>query len=89
MEVDVSCVICGGSGEIDGRSCRVCKKSGWLEMGGAGAVHPQVLRNVGIDPEEYTGFAFGFGVERPLMIKHKIDDLRLFFMNDLRFLEQF
>ncbi len=90
IEVDCSCVNCGGSGEMpDGKNCRVCKRTGWLEIGGAGMVHPNVLKNVGIDPEEYNGFAFGFGLERQIMIKYKIDDLRLFFENDLRFLRQF
>jgi len=82
-EMDIQCVICGGSG------CRVCKDSGWLEILGAGMVDPAVFGFVGYDPEEYTGFAFGMGVERLAMLKYGIDDLRLFFDNDLRFLEQF
>jgi len=84
IEVDVSCDICQGKG------CRLCKQ-GWLELGGAGMVHPIVLKNGGIDPEKYTGFAFGWGVERVLMMKAglKIDDLRLLYTNDLRFLKQF
>ena len=84
FEVDVSCGICKGKG------CRVCKE-GWLEMGGSGMVHPNVLRNAGIDPEQYTGFAFGWGVERVLMMKDgiEIDDLRLLYSNNLDFLEQF
>jgi len=82
-EVDVLCFLCGGSG------CRVCKASGWLEILGSGMVHPQVLRNVGYDPEEVTGWAFGMGVERVAMLKYGIDDIRLFFENDLRFLGQF
>lgn len=82
FEVDVSCSVCKGKG------CRVCKE-GWLEIGGAGMVHPQVLKNGGIDPRKYTGFASGFGLERILMIRHKIDDIRLFFASDLRFLNQF
>ena len=82
-EVDVLCFLCGGSG------CRVCKASGWLEILGSGMVHPQVLRNVGYDPEEVTGWAFGMGVERIAMLKYGIDDIRLFFENDLRFLSQF
>jgi phenylalanyl-tRNA synthetase alpha chain len=69
--------------------CRVCKASGWLEILGSGMVHPQVLRNVGYDPEEVTGWAFGMGVERIAMLKYGIDDIRLFFENDLRFLGQF
>jgi len=82
-EVDVLCFLCGGEG------CRVCKHSGWLEILGSGMVHPQVFRNVGYDPEEVTGWAFGMGVERIAMLKYGIDDIRLFFENDLRFLEQF
>jgi phenylalanyl-tRNA synthetase alpha chain len=82
-EVDISCVMCGGSG------CRVCKGTGWLEILGCGMVHPAVFKVVGIDPEVYSGFAFGLGVERIAMLKYRIDDLRLFFENDLRFLRQF
>lgn len=82
FEVDVTCILCGGKG------CPVCKE-GWLELGGAGMVHPEVLRNGGIDPEKYTGFASGFGVERVLMMKHGIPDIRLLFNGDLRFLQEF
>lgn len=82
-EVDISCVECGGSG------CRICSQSGWLEVLGCGMVHPNVLREVNIDPEEYTGFAFGLGVERLAMLRYKVNDLRLFYENDLRFLQQF
>ena len=82
-EVDVLCFLCGGEG------CRVCKHSGWLEILGSGMVHPQVLRNVGYDPEDVTGWAFGMGVERIAMLKYGVDDIRLFFENDLRFLRQF
>ncbi|MBI4609835.1 MAG: phenylalanine--tRNA ligase subunit alpha [Candidatus Rokubacteria bacterium] len=82
-EMDVVCFLCGGAG------CRVCKASGWLEILGAGMVHPQVFRHVGYDPEEVTGWAFGMGVERIAMLKYGIDDIRLFFENDLRFLQQF
>jgi phenylalanyl-tRNA synthetase, alpha subunit len=82
-EVDIECVICGGSG------CRVCKQSGWLEVLGCGMVHPQVFVNVGIDAERFTGYAFGMGVERLAMLRYGVNDLRLFFENDLRFLEQF
>lgn len=82
-EVDIRCVICNGSG------CRVCKGSGWLEILGAGMIHPNVFRSVKFDPEEYSGFAFGLGIERIAMLKFGIDDLRLFFENDLRFLKQF
>ncbi len=89
LEVDVTCVMCEGKGRIGNERCKICKGSRWLEMGGAGSVHPNVLKNVNINPEEYTGFAFGFGIERPLMIKHRIDDMRHFFENDLRFLQQF
>ncbi len=83
VEYDFSCVICGG------RGCRVCKKSGWLEISGAGMVNPKVFRAVGYDPERYTGFAFGMGVERIAMILYRIDDIRLLYENDLRFLNQF
>ncbi|MBE7414301.1 MAG: phenylalanine--tRNA ligase subunit alpha [Deltaproteobacteria bacterium] len=82
-EVDIRCVICGGNG------CRVCKGTGWLEILGAGMIHPNVFRAVSYDPEEYTGFAFGLGVERVAMLKFGIGDLRLLFENDMRFLEQF
>ncbi len=82
-EVDMSCVICSGTG------CRVCKETGWVEILGSGMVHPQVLRNVGYDPEKVTGFAFGMGVERIAMIKYGIDDIRQFYYNDVRFLSQF
>ena len=81
-EMDVSCIFCGGQG------CRICKK-GWIEILGCGMVHPNVFRAVGYDPEKYTGFAFGMGVERICMLKHGVTDMRLFFENDLRFLEQF
>lgn len=83
MEVDVTCVMCNGSG------CHVCKRSGWIEMLGCGMVHPNVLKHVGLDPEEYQGFAFGAGIERLLMIKYHVNDIRLFYENDPRFLEQF
>lgn len=82
-EVDVSCWVCGGEG------CRVCKNEGWIEILGAGMVHPNVLRACGIDPEVYSGFAFGMGVERAAMGRHGISDMRLLFENDLRFLKQF
>ena len=81
-EVAVTCSICAGSG------CNVCKGSGWLELAGAGMIHPNVLEGAGIDSEEYTGFAFGFGIERMPMLQHGIDDLRLFMENDVRFLRQ-
>jgi phenylalanyl-tRNA synthetase alpha chain len=82
-EMDMECVMCRGAG------CRVCKQTGWLEILGSGMVHPQVLKNVGYDPEKYTGFAFGLGVERIAMLKFRIDSIRSFFENDLRFLRQF
>lgn len=82
-EVDICCVICHG------RGCRVCGQSGWLEILGSGMVDPAVFQNVGYDPEEYTGFAFGLGLERIAMLKYGISDIRLFFENDMRFLKQF
>lgn len=82
-EIDISCFIC------DQKGCKICKHTGWVEIGGCGMVHPNVLKNVEIDPEGYTGFAFGMGVERITMLKYQIDDLRLFSENDLRFLKQF
>jgi phenylalanyl-tRNA synthetase alpha chain len=82
-EMDVECFVCGGSG------CPVCKKSGWLEILGCGMVHPLVLQNGGYDPHRYTGFAFGMGPERQLMLRHKINDIRYLWGNDIRFLEQF
>lgn len=82
-EVDIECVICSGAG------CRVCSQTGWLEVLGCGMIHPEVLRQVKIDAEAYTGFAFGMGVERLTMLRYGVNDLRLFFENDLRFLRQF
>jgi len=82
-EVDIECVMCGGHG------CRVCKATGWLEVLGSGMVHPAVFEAVGYDSETYTGFAFGLGIERIAMLKYGVDDIRLFFDNDLRFLRQF
>jgi len=82
-EIDVTCLICNGVG------CNVCKHSGWVEIAGSGMVHPNVLRNCNIDPEEYTGFAFGMGIERITMLRYQINDLRLFSENDVRFLRQF
>jgi len=82
-EVDMACVMC------DGKGCRVCSHTGWLEVMGCGMVHPHVLEMSGIDPEQYTGFAFGMGVERLAMLRYGVNDLRLFFENDLRFLKQF
>lgn len=83
IEVDIRCLKCGGTG------CNLCKHSGWLEVLGAGMVHPDVLRNGGIDPEVYSGFAWGMGIERLVMLKHGINDIRLYTQNDLRFLRQF
>ena len=82
-EVDIGCFLCKGTG------CRVCSQTGWLEILGAGMIHPEVFRSVGYDPDEYTGFAFGAGIERVAMLKYGIDDIRLFFDNDIQFLEQF
>jgi phenylalanyl-tRNA synthetase alpha chain len=82
-EVDMSCVFC------DGRGCRTCKHTGWLEISGCGMVHPYVLRASGVDPERYTGYAFGAGIDRLAMLRYGVNDLRLFFENDLRFLRQF
>jgi phenylalanyl-tRNA synthetase alpha chain len=83
FEFDVTCGICNGMG------CKSCRHKGWLEVGGCGMVHPQVLRNGGIDPTQWNGYAWGFGIERMAMLKHDVDDIRLFYESDLRFLEQF
>lgn len=82
-EVDFVCFVCSGAG------CRVCKGSGWIELGGSGMVHPNVLRTAGVDPEEFTGFAFGLGIDRMVALMYDLDDIRLLFENDVRFLEQF
>ncbi len=82
-EMDITCLICGGKG------CNVCKHTGWVEILGSGMVHPKVLENFGIDPEQYTGFAFGMGVERVCQLKYRVNDLRLYSQNDVRFLKQF
>jgi phenylalanyl-tRNA synthetase alpha chain len=82
-EFDFSCFKCGGSG------CRICKSSGWIELGGSGMVHPNVLRTAGVDPELYSGFAFGLGIDRMCALMYGLDDIRLLFENDVRFLEQF
>jgi phenylalanyl-tRNA synthetase alpha chain len=82
-EIDISCLICKGKG------CNICKHSGWVEIAGSGMVHPNVLRNCGIDPEEYTGFAFGMGIERVTQLLFQVNDLRLYSENDIRFLRQF
>jgi phenylalanyl-tRNA synthetase alpha chain len=89
-EIDIQCVICGGRGSgVKGEPCRVCKTTGWLEILGSGLIDPAVFRFVDYDPEAVSGFAFGMGVERIAMLKYGIDDIRLFFQNDLRFLRQF
>ena len=82
-EVDIECVMC------DGQGCRVCSQTGWLEVMGCGMIHPQVFKSVGIDHQQYSGFAFGMGVERLAMLRYGINDLRMFFENDLKFLQQF
>jgi phenylalanyl-tRNA synthetase alpha chain len=82
-ELDISCFICGQQG------CKICKHSGWVEIGGCGMVDPDVLRNCKIDPDRFTGFAFGMGIERIAMLKYQINDIRLFTENDIRFLRQF
>jgi len=82
-EMDIECFLCGGDG------CSVCKGTGWLEILGCGMVHPTVLSNGGYDPNEFSGFAFGMGPERIAMLKHRIEDIRYFWANDMRFLEQF
>ena len=88
-EMDMQCHKCHGTGEIDGQVCSTCHGEGWIELLGAGMVHPEVLRNCGIDPEKYSGFAFGMGLERMAMGRMKSNDLRLIFDNDVRFLNQF
>jgi len=82
-ELAVSCIFCGGDG------CRVCSQSGWIELGGCGMVDPNVLQGVGIDPEEFSGFAFGFGLERIAMVRYDIDEIKTFFDGDVRFLAQY
>jgi len=97
VEADLACIACGGSGRLaDGAACRICKTTGWLEILGSGMVNPAVfeavnqrLGRVVYDPEQVTGFAFGLGIERVAMVRHGIDDIRRFYENDLRFLEQF
>ena len=88
-EMDMQCHKCHGTGEVDGQVCSTCHGEGWIELLGAGMVHPEVLRNCGIDPEKYAGFAFGMGLERMAMGRLRINDLRLIFDNDIRFLNQF
>lgn len=89
VEMDATCVVCSGTGQRAGAMCGLCTGTGWLELGGAGMVHPQVLRNVGIDPDVYSGFAFGFGPERIAAIKYGVDDIREFWRPNFKFLEQF
>jgi phenylalanyl-tRNA synthetase alpha chain len=96
VEADLACIVCGGSGRLAGGPCRVCKATGWLEILGSGMVHPALFEAVNArlgrtvyDPEEVSGFAFGLGIERVAMMRHGVDDIRLFYENDLRFLEQF
>jgi len=81
--VDMSCVQCGG------RGCSVCKQTGWVEIAGAGMVHPHVFASAGLNPKDWQGFAFGFGIDRVAMMKYKIPDIRMFYQNDVRFLKQF
>ena len=88
-EMDMQCHKCHGTGEVDGNVCSTCHGEGWIELLGAGMVHPEVLKNCGIDPEKYSGFAFGMGLERMAMGRMRINDLRLIFDNDIRFLNQF
>ena len=88
-EFDFSCFKCSGSGTFENERCRPCKGSGWIELGGSGMVHPNVLKAVGVDPQVYSGFAFGFGLERMCSLMYSLDDIRLMFENDVRFLEQF
>lgn len=88
-EFDFSCFKCQGTGQFEGERCRPCKGSGWIELGGSGMVHPNVLRACGVDPSVYSGFAFGFGLERMCALMYSLDDIRLMFDNDVRFLEQF
>jgi len=88
-EFDFSCFKCHGTGKFESDRCRPCKGSGWIELGGSGMVHPNVLRAVGVDPNVYSGFAFGFGLERMCAMMYALDDIRLMFDNDVRFLEQF
>lgn len=88
FEVDITCTVCKGTAKIDDKKCKVCK-SGWLELGGCGIVHPNVLREGEINPQEFSGWAFGFGIERVIMMKYGLDDIRNYYSGDIRFLEQF
>ncbi len=89
VEMDATCVICSGTGRVGDLDCRLCGATGWLELGGAGMIHPQVLKNVGIDPTIYSGFAFGFGPERIATIKYGVEDVREFWRPNMKFLERF
>ena len=90
MELRIDCFICRGEARMpDGQGCRTCARSGWIEILGAGMVHPEIIANAGYDAERYTGFAFGMGIERIAMLRHGVDDIRHFYANDLRFLQQF
>ena len=88
-EVDISCVFCRGAGNVAGKPCRLCKTTGWMEVAGSGMVDPEVFRHVGYDSEKYTGFAFGFGIDRMAMLKFNINDIKLLYDDDARFLAQF
>jgi phenylalanyl-tRNA synthetase alpha chain len=94
-EVDISCAACGGTGLVPPKlgtsegGCAMCKRTGWIEILGSGMVHPALFESVGYDPEKYTGFAFGMGIERVALLNWGVEDIRLFYENDLRFLEQF
>ena len=88
FEVDITCTMCKGTSTINGKKCKICK-SGWLELGGTGMVHPNVLKAGGIDPAHYSGWAFGFGIERVNMMKYGIDDIRNYYTGDIRFLNLF
>lgn len=88
-EVDMQCVFCDGAGEVDGATCRICKRTGWVEIGGSGMVDPEVFGHVGYDAERYTGFAFGMGLERMGMLRHNVNDIKFYYEGDLRFLRQF
>jgi phenylalanyl-tRNA synthetase alpha chain len=88
-EIDISCVFCSGDGMLEGKPCRLCKGTGWMEVGGSGMVDPEVFRYVGYDAERYTGFAFGFGIDRMAMLKYDINDIKLMYEGDTRFLGQF
>jgi phenylalanyl-tRNA synthetase alpha chain len=89
VEVDMECFKCDGKGDIAGTRCSVCSASGWIEIMGAGMVHPNVLRNAGLDPDQYQGFAFGGGLDRLIMLKTGIDDIRMLYNGDLRLVNQF